>query len=56
MNTTSHTLIVCNRSDLFSIVRFGFVPQYIGSLWCEGWVQSDRIPALDAAGITYRAV
>jgi hypothetical protein len=41
-----YTRIICNRSDLFEICKWGFVAQRIGDLWCQGWVLTDRLPQL----------
>jgi hypothetical protein len=50
MSKTDHyTRIVFNRTDLFEVCKVGFVAQRIGTLWCEGYVLSDRLSQLDVA-------
>lgn len=44
---TEYTRIVFNRSDLFEVCRLGFMAQRIGSLWCEGWLPTERLVQLD---------
>ena len=38
-----YTRIIFNREHLFTVCRVGFMAQQIGSLWCEGWVLTERL-------------
>jgi hypothetical protein len=46
MNDTEYTRISFYRKDLFSVVPAGFIAQSIGSLWCKGWVMTERLDQL----------
>ena len=46
--TTAYTRISFNRADLFEVCKFGLMAQRIGTLWCEGYIPSDRIQSLKA--------
>ena len=48
---TGYTWIVFNRTDLFEVCKLGLVAQQIGSLWCTGWIPTDR---LDQMQVAYR--
>lgn len=48
-----YTRILFNRSDLFEVCKVGFIAQRIGSLWCEGYVLTDRLSQLE---VSYRKV
>ena len=48
-----YTRIVFNRTDLFEVCKSGFIAQRIGSLWCEGYVLTDRLSQIE---VSYRKV
>lgn len=49
MNKDSqYTRISVNRSDLFEVCKLGFIAQRIGTLWCEGWMLTERLTKLAA--------
>lgn len=47
MSLTKYTRISFNRTDLFEVCKVGFIAQKIGDLWCDGWVQTDRLSMLE---------
>ena len=44
-----YSRIVFNRKDLFEVCKVGFVAQRIGTLYCEGYVLTERLSQLDVA-------
>ena len=44
-----YSRIVFNRTDLFEVCKVGFVAQRIGTLYCEGYVLTERLSQLDVA-------
>ena len=52
MSLTKYTRISFNRTDLFTVCKVGFIAQKIGDLWCDGWVQTDRLSMIEVPYIT----
>lgn len=50
---SNYTRIVFNRTNLFEVCKSGFIAQRIGSLWCEGYVLTDRLSQIE---VSYRKV